>query len=104
MESPGDAATDLHFLSEPQPDRAGASPPGRGEAPVNSGPRSHMRGLAIVRSAVFVFCGSWLTAQAPPDILIRSTQAIGYEPGGATSIGFKGTDPMPHAAGAATVN
>jgi outer membrane protein OmpA-like peptidoglycan-associated protein len=62
-----------------------------------------MRGFAIARSAVFVFWGSWLTAQAPPDVLIRSTQAIGYQPGGATSIGFKGTELMPHAAGAATI-
>ena len=62
-----------------------------------------IHGCGIPRIAAFVFCASLLVAQSPADVIIRSTQAVGYQPGGATTIGFKGTDLMPHAAGAATV-
>jgi outer membrane protein OmpA-like peptidoglycan-associated protein len=50
-----------------------------------------------------LLCGTLACAQSPPDVLSRSTQAIGYQPGGSTIIGFKGTDLMPGAAGMATV-
>src|SRR3954447_1588321 len=88
-------------VSERAAGTAGAVSAARGERADNSGAGSHMRKLGLVRSAVFVFCASWLMAQAPPDVLTRSTQAVGYQPGGATAIGFKGTDLMPYAAGVA---
>jgi outer membrane protein OmpA-like peptidoglycan-associated protein len=52
---------------------------------------------------VFVFGACLSGAQISPDVLTRSTQAVGYQPGGATTIGFKGTDLIPHAGGSATV-
>ena len=62
-----------------------------------------MYGFGRLRLTILGFCGSLLTAQNPPDLVTRSAQAVGYQPGGATTIGFKGTDLMPHGAGAARV-
>jgi len=57
----------------------------------------------IIITAMCCFCAPLAAAQNPPDVLTRSTQAVGYRPGESTRIGFQGTDLMPHASGEATV-
>ena len=54
-------------------------------------------------SIVFILSACLLAAQGSPDVLTKSTEAVGYQPGGSTTIGFKGTNLMPNAGGSATV-